>query len=323
MTRKQPFVTTVMYHYVRPVAGSAFPRLNALELDDFRGQLDHLQAHYNMISPSELLNDEPLPDRPCLLTFDDGYSDHYEHVFPTLTKRKLSGLFFPTRVSLIDRKMLEVNRIQFTLASHTDSEALADELDALLLEDGRFEPATLRDAHFSPNRYDSASVAYTKRLLQHVLPPEMRTTLTSILFRKHVSDDEAAFAESLYLTTEQAREMRASGMEFGGHGDSHLWHARASQNALAMEVAGSVAVLNKVCAPVRGGYYCYPFGDQNEGVREMVRDAGFHAGFTVVPELWSPDCDPMQISRLDTNDLPHAPCSGCPWLLKATEVEKA
>ena len=30
---------TVMYHYVRPVAQSRFPRLKALEVDKFRDQL--------------------------------------------------------------------------------------------------------------------------------------------------------------------------------------------------------------------------------------------------------------------------------------------
>ncbi|MDB2603951.1 polysaccharide deacetylase family protein, partial [Planktomarina temperata] len=132
MTAALPLLTTVMYHYVRPVAQSAFPRLKALEINDFLGQLDHLQAHYNMISPQDLstvLSGEgALPSRPCLLTFDDGYSDHYRYVFPALASRGLSGLFFPPRSSLMERKMLEVNRIQFTLANHPDPEALADEL---------------------------------------------------------------------------------------------------------------------------------------------------------------------------------------------------
>ncbi len=323
MTGNQPLLTTVMYHYVRPVADSAFPRLNALELDDFLGQLDHLQEHYDIISPRDLIADKPMPPRPCLLTFDDGYSDHYEHVFPALLARGLSGLFFPTRSSLIDRKMLEVNRIQFILANHSSRDSLAAELDTLLLEDGQFEPMALRATHFSPNRYDSANVGYAKRLLQHVLPPDIRTELTRKLFRKHVSDDEAAFADSLYLTTEQAREMRAGGMEFGGHGDLHLWHGRATPNELVNEVEGAVAALSAIGAPVKDGYYCYPFGDQTVDVREAVQTAGFSVGFTVVPELWANNKDRLAIPRLDTNDLPHAPRSDCPWVVKARATATA
>ena len=320
-----PLLTTVMYHYVRPVADSPFPRLKALEFERFLGQLDHLQAHYDLIGLSDLTQalagGTPLPPRPCLLTFDDGYSDHYRHVFPALKARGLSGVFFPPRSSCIDRKMLEVNRIQFVLASHPEPQSLADELDALLVADGRFHPADLRKAHFAPNRYDSAAIAYTKRLLQHVLPADLRTELTGTLFRLHVSQDEGAFADDLYLTVAQAREMQASGMAFGGHGDLHLWHDQAPPDQLGREVAGSAAVLQEIGSQVSGGAYCYPFGGQNDGVRDVVQAAGFSIGFTVVPALWSPSGDRMMISRLDTNDLPHGPDENCPWLAQVARQE--
>lgn len=324
MTADEPLLTTVMYHYVRPVADSAFPHLMALELNHFLGQLDHLQANYDMISASDLSEvisgGTALPPRPCLLTFDDGYIDHYRYVFPALKARGISGVFFPPRSSSLDRKMLEVNRIQFILAAHPAPETLADELDALLLSDGRFTPVVLRKAYFSPNRYDGPGVAYAKRLLQHVLPADLRTDLTGQLFRRHVNDDEKSFAEDLYLSVDQAREMRANGMAFGGHGDLHLWHDQASPEELSREVAGSVAALTKIGAPVSGGYYCYPFGGQNDVVRGVVNGAGFSTGFTVVPALWSPSSDPMMISRLDTNDLPREPRQDCPWLARVANT---
>jgi peptidoglycan/xylan/chitin deacetylase (PgdA/CDA1 family) len=314
-----------MYHYVRPVAGSTFPRLKALEYTDFLGQLDHLQAHYDMISPSDLADalarGTPLPKRPCLLTFDDGYADHYRYAFPALKARGLAGLFFAPKSSCIDRDMLEVNRIQFVLANHPAPDTLADELDTMLVPDGRFNPVDLRKAFFAPNRYDSASIAYTKRLLQHGLPAELRTDLTRALFRLYVDDDEKSFANDLYLTPEQAHDMLSGGMAFGGHGDLHLWHDQTSPEQLAREVAGSAAAMNAIGAPVNGGAYCYPFGGQNDAVRDAVRAAGFSIGFTVVPALWSPSADHLQISRLDTNDLPHKPDPQCPWLAQVADQE--
>ena len=314
-----------MYHYVRPVADSAFPHLKALEYTDFLGQLDHLQAHYDMIAPSDLADalagGTPLPKRPCLLTFDDGYADHYRFVFPALKARGLAGLFFTPKSSCIDRDMLEVNRIQFVLANHPTPERLADELDAMLAAGGRCNPVDLRRAHFTPNRYDSASVAYTKRLLQHALPAELRSELTRALFRLHVDHDEKSFANDLYLTPDQAREMLAGGMAFGGHGDLHLWHDQASSEQLAREVTGSAATMNAIGAPVSGGAYCYPFGGQNDTVRDAVHAAGFSIGFTVVPALWSSSADQLQISRLDTNDLPHKSDPRCPWLAQVADQE--
>lgn len=301
-------LTTVMYHYVRPLAASTFPRLKALELDDFLGQLDHLHANYNILSIdvfSAVLNGRvPLPERACLLTFDDGYSDHYRYVFPHLVKRGLGALFFAPKSSLIDRQLLDVNRIQFTLASHRQPEMLADEIDAILAAEG-IDTANLRATHFSPNRYDGPEVAYAKRLLQHALPSDLRSRVAADLFAAHVSADEAGFADELYLSGEQAREMRGFGMEFGGHGDHHFWHGLASEDELAREISGAECALRAIGAPVEGGYYCYPFGSENARVRKAISDAGFQAGFTVEPDLWAPEADRRGISRLDTNDLPH------------------
>ena len=317
MITKSTFLTTVMYHYVRPVAQSDFPRLKGLELRDFISQLDHLQAEYSIIGPHDLrlavTEAAPLPPRPCLLTFDDGYADHYRHVFPVLAERGLSGLFFAPRSSLIGRRMLEVNKIQFTLASHSEPEALADDIEVLLADEGIADIAALRAAHFAPNRYDGPGVAYVKRLLQHVLPPDLRTLLTDQLFRRHVSSDDTAFAEELYLTPDQAREMRSAGMEFGGHGDLHLWHGEVTPQELAQEIEGASAALSAKGAPVEGGFYSYTFGSENKAVRTGVSTAGLKLGFTVQPDLWSIEGDPLMIARLDTNDLPRQHQPHCPW----------
>ncbi len=314
-------LTTVMYHYVRPVAARAFPRLPALELADFLGQLDHLQAHYTLMTPQAFLQTleagDPLPPRACLLTFDDGYADHYRHVFPHLVDRGLAGFFFAPKSSLIDRHLLEVNQIQFTLASHPQPKALADEVDTLLRSDWAIDPAPLRAAHFAPNRFDGPEIAYVKRLLQHALPAHVRSQLAAQLFARHVSNDPLAFAEDLYLTPAQAREMLGAGMGFGGHGDRHLWHGLASPTDLAAEVAGSIAALAAIGVSPQDSCYCYPFGSQTEAVRQSVAAAGFRAAFTVVPELWRPGSDLLQIARLDTNDLPHRPTAQDPWLMRA------
>lgn len=301
-----------MYHYVRPLAGSAWPRLKALDLRDFAGQLDWLAQNRRLIGPAELqralAGEEALPPRACLLTFDDGYSDHHDHVAPLLADRGIGGLFFAPFSSLVGRRVLEVNKIQLVLASLPRPETLAEELDALLRERGLADPPLLRAAHFAPNRFDPAPVAYAKRLLQHVLPPAARGLAVDMLFRRHVTADEAGLAEELYLSPAQARDMRTAGHEFGGHGDLHLWHAQAGADELAAEIAGSTRALRQIGAPVAGGFYCYPFGSQNAAVRDAVASAGFRIGFTVEPATCDPAAvDPLRIPRLDTNDLPKAP----------------
>jgi len=47
--------TFVMYHYVRRRAATRFPRLTALDLDAFRGQLDYVSAHYSPVSAPDIV----------------------------------------------------------------------------------------------------------------------------------------------------------------------------------------------------------------------------------------------------------------------------
>ena len=85
-----PSITIVMYHYVREKAFSRYPELKALEMSNFISQLDYLQNNYVLIGVDDVMlylqGYAALPERACLLTFDDGYLDHYLNVFPELYK---------------------------------------------------------------------------------------------------------------------------------------------------------------------------------------------------------------------------------------------
>ena len=104
-----------MYHYVRRLAVSRFPRLPALDLDAFRGQLDFIRRHYTPVSVLDIVlatrGRVELPPRAIVLTFDDGYTEHYQDIFPLLHRLKVPAAFFPAASSLIDRRVLDVNKI--------------------------------------------------------------------------------------------------------------------------------------------------------------------------------------------------------------------
>jgi len=62
-------------------------------------------------------NKKELNDNSLLLTFDDGYKDHFEYVFPILDELGIQGSFFPPAKAIMEHKMLDVNKIYFVLAS--------------------------------------------------------------------------------------------------------------------------------------------------------------------------------------------------------------
>ena len=82
-----------MYHYVRNIRKSKYPNIKGLEFSDFRKQITYLKKNFNLLSNNqfiEILNSRKIPKKKSiLLTFDDGYRDHFEYVFPFLKKRHL------------------------------------------------------------------------------------------------------------------------------------------------------------------------------------------------------------------------------------------
>ncbi len=94
-------VPVLMYHYISELPPDADEiRVNlTLHPEVFRAHLNYLRDNgYQTISLYEineaLENGIPLPEKSVALTFDDGYDDHYQAVFPMLTAYDMTGTFF-------------------------------------------------------------------------------------------------------------------------------------------------------------------------------------------------------------------------------------
>jgi peptidoglycan/xylan/chitin deacetylase (PgdA/CDA1 family) len=94
-------VPILMYHYVSELPPDAdVYRVDLTILPEmFRAHMQYLhESGYTTISLDDLDNallyGAPLPPRPVILTFDDGYIDHYTHVLPILREFGFTGTFF-------------------------------------------------------------------------------------------------------------------------------------------------------------------------------------------------------------------------------------
>ena len=307
-----PLVTIVMYHFVRPVPTSRFPRLAALELTAFREQLRYLRLHYSPIRLTDVAAAAAgvcsLPPRPVVLTFDDGYRDHYEHVFPLLEKDRIPATFFPVHSSLVDRKVLDVNKIQFVLAAVHSPAPLVAEIDAAIessRDPERRPVGDYRARWWAASRFDEPHVAYIKRMLQHGLPEDVRRPLVDALFCRHVTRDDAAFAAELYMTVDHAREMHAAGMDFGGHGAHHIPLSVLGRAEQAREIDGALQALHAMGVPGRPFTYSFVKGDYDATSIDLLRERGCSAAVTTRVALARPVLDDLLVlPRLATNDLP-------------------
>jgi peptidoglycan/xylan/chitin deacetylase (PgdA/CDA1 family) len=308
-----PPVTIVMYHYVRPIASSRYPHIQGLELHDFECQLDYIERHYRVISVAQLVQaaktSAPLPDNALLLTFDDGYADHYHFVTPALQRRRMSGVFFPTSATVEERSMLDVNKLHFVLATADDVGSLVCKVeDAVEASRSEFDMPSLADFRgrlWAANRFDPPEIIYVKRMLQFALPEMLRKRIASNLFHTYVSRDEAAFADELYVSVDQLRDMCDGGMEIGSHGHAHHWLDSLTIADQARDIDRSLQMLDRIGVARQGFYFCYPFGGYTKDTVSLLSDRACGAAFTTQVALARPRSSQMlELPRLDTNDLP-------------------
>ncbi|GAB2468044.1 polysaccharide deacetylase family protein [Jatrophihabitans fulvus] len=307
-------LTIIMYHYVRDFARTRYPGIKGLDVAGFRRQLDHLQANFEIVRMEDVIaasrGEAQLPAAAALLTFDDGYAEHYDTVFPILHRRGLQGSFFPPVSPVRDGVLLDVNRIHFILASTDSSADLADALDDEVRAAGdEYELRSVEDyraewAH--PFRWDTAETIYVKRMLQTALPERLRAEIAGRLFERFVGVDEATFAAEQYLTEDQARVMIADGMYFGSHGATHQWLNRVDRSTLLTEIDTSLQFLSGLGMPVDEHWVmCYPFGGHEPEVVEVLRERHCTIGLTTeVATAVIGRHDPLLLPRYDTNDFP-------------------
>ena len=86
-------VTVLIYHTVGADDGGAVD----VEIDEFRGQLEHLAEHHRVISlgaaAAELASDGD-PVDGVVITFDDGTADFVEHAVPALVDAGLPATLY-------------------------------------------------------------------------------------------------------------------------------------------------------------------------------------------------------------------------------------
>jgi len=329
-------LTIVMYHYVRDLARSRYPGIKGRTLEEFDGQLDYIQRHYTVVTAADVVaasrGGHPLPRGACLLTFDDGFLDHFTVVFPRLLARGISGAFFPPAVAAEGRRVLDVHKIHFILAATHDHVALAARvIDLIAAHRRELElPTTeaLKAEYWRASRYDPAEIVFTKRVLQkgRGIPTGVRTAVVQTLFEERVGVDEAVFARELYMDLAQLRALAGSGMEIGGHGVEHRWLDELSAEEQRIEITGMRAFLAGVHGRLPTDWLlCYPYGAYDAITLRLAGDGGAALGVTADAEkdLARTLDAPLRLPRLDTNDLPlHGDATPVAWTLEALNVSR-
>jgi peptidoglycan/xylan/chitin deacetylase (PgdA/CDA1 family) len=150
MTAASPLrVPVLMYHEIADVA--ATPSRLAVSPDVFADQLAYLgDAGFNAITAGALSailagGGGDLPERPVVLTFDDGYGDFYGQALPLLKQHGFTGTVFMTtdwigkegeaKRMLNWRELAEAEQTGIEIGAHTCKHPQLDQLPENLIRE--------------------------------------------------------------------------------------------------------------------------------------------------------------------------------------------
>ena len=313
-------VTVVMYHYVRDLKNSRYPNIKGLDIEKFKKQIKFFKENYNFIKIEDLIEyykkpkEKKIPDKAILLTFDDGYKDHYTYVLPVLLENNIQGSFYIPTKCFQDKKVLDVNKIHFILESCIgEEEKVLSEIKEYLETNKDSRISLSYDDYFQEyavaSRFDKKEVIFIKRMLQVALPEDYREKIVEQLFKKYVCSienkiiSERAFWEELYLTPEQIRAMEKLGMHIGFHSHNHVWLDSLKKEEQEFQIKSSINYFKEIGIDTKKMTISYPYGGYNEETIELMKKYNIPLGFTTeVEKIDLEKSDYLRLPRMDTND---------------------
>ncbi|MFH7242938.1 MAG: polysaccharide deacetylase family protein [Spirulina sp.] len=215
----QARVPILMYHDVLSEPEVFFD----LVPEQFESHLQTLQENgFTAISLDQLTQHlrtgAPLPEKPVVLSFDDGYAGHYEHVYPLLKKYQMPAVFFvfPGKVdgTIVGRSTLTWDQVKemaadplITIGSHSVT-----------------HPPDLRE-------FNDADLAYEMTESKRRLEEMLRQPVHYFSYPAGHYDERVAqaAADAGYLA---AFTMRQANEQFAGASGSLLSIERFGQSAL-------------------------------------------------------------------------------------------
>ena len=280
-------VLTLSYHRFRPSCTPLPADPDAVTADAFDAQLRFLKRHFDVIGPRDVaaaVHGRRRGRRATLVTIDDGYRDVYDVALPVLAANDVPALLFvPTGFvdGVADAWWDELR----WMVDHAMTPTLPPGrwLDRAASLDAHAREETVRRLH---RTYAALPAADTDDFLDFV------AAATGSGRHRQSADT--------WVSWRMVRELRAAGVEIGGHTVRHPVLARLTRPEQSDEVARCKARLEQELGePMR--WFAYPVGQRDsfdDRTREVLRTHGVELGFSCYGGYSSPrSWDPYDVRR--------------------------
>ena len=297
-----------MYHYVRDLPRTRYPRIKGLLIDEFHAQVKWLSSEFEMVSLEaaiEFLEGRYHPRRDlCMLSFDDGLKEHHSDVMPILAERNIQGIFGIITGCVEQGVVAPVHMNHFLTATLDFDEyqkAFLDEIENV--SPGLLDQVAV-DSDEAQRSYplDTREMATFKLLVNFRLHPGLRDGVIRRLFERYCGH-ERPFANELYMNWQEIRQLQQAGMLIAGHTHSHQPLSTMNAEELAYDVRTCRGALEQHIIPQELWPFSYPYGKRNSyspAAIEALQHAGYVCAFgteagrnvdgTDLFELYRVDC---------------------------------
>lgn len=273
----------LMYHKVQRRPAGLWGE-QVLHVDAFDEQLAYLARHCDPIGLWELAEGlrgrRPLPPRPVVITFDDGYRNNLLLAAPLLAKHRVPATLFVT-TGLVGTQ-------RWMWAYELDEMFLRYPAERIAQASGSRELAWLCSLELPRVAMSTACIEFLKQISFDAQNDIMRRLRRALPVEV---DDENRF-----LSWDEVREIRSYGVEIGAHTVNHPLLVRVPIEEAEREIAGSREMLHEQLGnPPR--LFAYPNGDTNQALTRIV-GRYFEAAVTATQGTCGSDVNLLEIPRL-------------------------
>ncbi len=286
-------MNVLMYHFVNSTLDSKlFSGMHGISVEDFEAQLSLLIKNGTPLSEKDIrlaaLSGNYPNDECFYLTFDDGFKQHFNNVYPILKDYGLQASFFVPTMALESKKtpIVEKQRLlQYNLFINYEEflgifckliRSVYKSKDKSFLYPN-FENISNSQNYLKEYTFYSNEERYFRMIRNEYLTTKEFESIINNMFSKFYSNDKQ-FIDEYYMSISDLKKMNSNGMLIGGHSYSHPFLNKMPFEEIKKEVDKSMIFLrNKVDSEINS--FAYPFGAFNDNVVECMKQSEIDYAF--------------------------------------------
>lgn len=249
----------------------------AISRTKFIKQIKLLQKRYSIISLEEIVKclqkEKTLPPNACALSFDDGYKDHYQNVFPILKVLKIPAIFFITGNCIAGTGKVRWLDKYYYIIDNTPLKGC----------NVKFQ----NNIPHEVNETDGFTLHSLKKNIRNSSNKEKDKIINDLAEILQVALDLDNLNKSLYLSEENILEMMNFGMNFGAHSMTHSDLGQLNFKEAKCEIVESGDIIRAITSKKEIAF-AYPFGGPktyNGKIIKVLRSNNFLCACTSIPGL--------------------------------------